>query len=114
MKPGATMGPAGSMVSRASSSIVPTATMRPSFTPTSAGKPGAPVPSTTVPPTIFRSSIVPPRVLLLGRFLEFCGVCFGAQDRDALEPAMALEIGDAAVQRRPVVPEGDVADVPVE
>ena len=37
-----------------------------------------------------------------------------AQNRDALEQAVAGEIGNAAVLRRPIVPEGDVADVPVQ
>src|SRR5262249_17970923 len=50
------MSPA-SIVSPASSSTWPTATMRPSRMPTSARRPGAPVPSTTVPPRLTLSSI---------------------------------------------------------
>src|SRR4051794_35740912 len=55
--PGATTRPPASMVSAASSLISPTATIRPSRTPTSARRPGEPVPSTTVPPLITQSSM---------------------------------------------------------
>src|SRR4051812_20994348 len=55
--PGATTSPPASMVSAASSLVVPISTMRPSRTPTSAGRAGAPVPSTTEPPLITQSSM---------------------------------------------------------
>src|SRR5205809_609084 len=57
MNPGATTRSVTSTVRLAGSSILPTATMRPSRTPTSAATPVRPVPSTTVPPLRIRSSI---------------------------------------------------------
>jgi len=58
---GVTRRPVASIVSAASpSSVSLTATMRPSFTATSARRGGAPVPSTSVPPVINRSYMVSP------------------------------------------------------
>src|SRR6185312_13958872 len=57
MNPGVMTLPVASTVCAASSVIVPMATMRPSFTPTSARRRGEPVPSTTVPPVSSRSSM---------------------------------------------------------
>src|SRR3954468_12487953 len=68
MKPGATILPVASTVSRAASEISPMRTIRPSLTPTSPRYRARPLPSTIVPPVIFRSSISrssPPRGLRL-------------------------------------------------
>src|SRR5262245_51455793 len=61
MKPGATTRSVASIVRSARADTSPTATMRPSFTATSARSPGAPVPSTTVPPRMTRSQSIEPR-----------------------------------------------------
>src|SRR5581483_8251369 len=68
MNPGATTRSVASTVRCAGSSTSPTATTRPSLTPTSAGRPARPVPSTTVPPVISRSSMGPS--LRLGSVLD--------------------------------------------
>src|SRR3954466_9011557 len=56
-KPGVTSNPSASIVRAASSAMAPISVMRPSRTPTSAVRAGAPVPSTTLPPRIRRSSV---------------------------------------------------------
>src|SRR5690606_19410850 len=61
MKPGATTSPPASSVSAASTSTVPTATIRPSATPMSPWRPGAPVPATIAAPRMARSSMTAPR-----------------------------------------------------
>src|SRR6478752_1338242 len=69
MKPGATTRPSASKSVSLRSSTVPTATMRPPCTPTSARTAGAPVPSTTVPPLKTRSIGRPPYWQSFGRSL---------------------------------------------
>src|SRR5262249_12652271 len=59
-KPGATMRPPASILSRAGPERAPIAAIRPSRSPTSARRAGAPVPSTNVAPEIRTSSMGPP------------------------------------------------------
>jgi len=54
-KPGVTILPRASISSAPEPLMAPTAAIRPSFTATSASRPGAPEPSITVPPRITRS-----------------------------------------------------------
>src|ERR1700722_20218053 len=70
MNPGHTTLPVTSMVSVASSSLSPTATIRPWRMPTSATWAACPVPSTTVPPVSRRSSTSGPRQEAVGGRLD--------------------------------------------